>query len=115
MSDHENRPEKPVLNVKVPVNGEAPVYKYGFGKFHISIEIVEEEPEVVPQVMERCVVTRCEFMFYRKEFEYHAYSPDFERCVGSYGVIEAHEYLWVITRDLETGTRTLEAKRADRI
>ena len=63
------------------------------GVFHISLELLEQNPEAVMKIMGRCVVIRAENLYYRNCIEYYAMSPDFEEL----GEGEcAPEYTWIV-------------------
>ena len=50
------------------------------GKFHISQEIIEANPEAVMKLFAEMVVLKCEclYQYISHRFEYIAYSPRFE-------------------------------------
>lgn len=52
--------------------------KCRIGKFNLSKFIVERDQQTAMAIMGRCVVVRCEHMFYRGTFEYLAISPEFD-------------------------------------
>lgn len=48
------------------------------GSFRITDDCFELDPDAVFLLMARCLVTRCEFRYDTRTFEYVALSPDFE-------------------------------------
>ena len=48
------------------------------GRFSISREFVDKNPEVVLAIMGRVIVVRCEMMYQHDELEYIALSPYFD-------------------------------------
>lgn len=93
-----------------------PLAKLGVGKFYVSVEVLESEPNKVMDLLARCVVTHCEFQFHRGEFEYIAFSPDFEKPSEPYvAPTEIHEYLWIFTYDDVTKKTSITAKRVDKL
>lgn len=111
MSKENNAIESDAFDAKAVEKESRAVDKMGVGKFYISLHILENRPEDVMRVLARCVVTRCEMQWHRREFEYVAFSPDFEKPSGPYAVPRyIHEYLWIFHED-----GRVEAKRADSI
>lgn len=48
------------------------------GSFRINEDFFDLETDAVSLLMARCIITRCEFMWDTRSFEYRAFSPDFE-------------------------------------
>jgi hypothetical protein len=62
------------------------------GRFAISRQLAERDPETARAVMGRCIVVRCEMMYAHDTLEYMALSPDFDevpqgQIVPEYDVI----------------------------
>ena len=53
-------------------------FKRRKGKFYISEDMVQHQPDAVRRIMSKCIIVRCEYKFMYDKFEYHAYSPLFE-------------------------------------
>jgi hypothetical protein len=65
------------------------------GRFEISRKLIEDRPDIVRSIMGRCIVIRCETIYYTDAIEYTALSPDFNevpegRTIPRY-VIEVSE------------------------
>lgn len=52
--------------------------KKRIGRFVMSRELVERNPETARAIMGRCIVVRCEMMYHIDTLEYVALSPDFD-------------------------------------
>lgn len=76
------------------------------GRFAMSRELVERDPETARAVMGRCIVVRCEMMYTHDSLEYMAISPDFDEVPE--GTI-APEYDVIIS----DGGRRIEFKRSN--
>lgn len=48
------------------------------GRFEMSRELIERDPETARAIMGRCIVVRCEMMYEHDTLEYVALSPDFD-------------------------------------
>lgn len=48
------------------------------GRFAMSRQLVERDPDTARAVMGRCIVVRCEMMYAPSTLEYMALSPDFD-------------------------------------
>lgn len=48
------------------------------GRFAMSRQLVERDPETARSIMGRCIVVRCEMMYASKTLEYVALSPEFD-------------------------------------
>ena len=48
------------------------------GRFAMSRQLVEQDSEIARAVMGRCIVVRCEMMYWHDTLEYMALSPDFD-------------------------------------
>ena len=48
------------------------------GRFAMSRQLLERDPETSRAVMGRCIVVRCEMMYAHDTLEYMALSPDFD-------------------------------------
>lgn len=62
------------------------------GRFAMSTQLVERDPETARAIMGRCIVVRCEMMYAYNTLEYMALSPDFDEVhqgdiVPEYNVI----------------------------
>lgn len=60
------------------------------GKFSISTELLEQNPEAVMKIMGRCIILKAESLDYKRMYEYYAYSPHFDiitegECAPEYG------------------------------
>ena len=77
------------------------------GRFAMSRQLVERDPETARAVMGRCIVVRCEMMYEHDTLEYIAISPDFDEV--PYGEI-APEYSVAIS----DGGKRIEFKRANK-
>lgn len=67
------------------------------GKFSISIEVINENPKLILEVMSRVIVVKAELIAYRDEVEYHGISQEFDTIARGSMI---PEYKIVIT-DLE--------------
>ena len=76
------------------------------GRFAMSRELVERDPETARAVMGRCIVVRCEMMYHMDALEYVALSPDFDELPQ--GMI-APEYDVIIS----DGGKRIEFKRSN--
>lgn len=79
-----------------------------FGKFSISVNLVDKSPDAVRAIMARCIVVRCEFMYESQSLEYVALCDEFELLpAGSY----APQYQCLITKKADgTGIESVEFK-----
>jgi hypothetical protein len=62
------------------------------GKFYISTELIEFNPEIVKKIMSRMIVVRAELLYHTFSIEYHAISSLFEpvnigECTPEYTLI----------------------------
>jgi hypothetical protein len=48
------------------------------GRFEISRKLIEDRPDIIRTIMGRCIVIRCETIYYTDAIEYTALSPDFD-------------------------------------
>lgn len=63
------------------------------GSFQLAMSNLEKKPEIVRQIMGRCMIVRAETLMMCGCIEYHAYSPDFRECeVGE----QIPEYQWIV-------------------
>lgn len=61
------------------VNGsETNLNQRRVGKFSISRDMIENGPELVKQILGKCVVVRAEMMFDRDAIEYIAFCDEFD-------------------------------------
>ena len=99
-----------------------------YGKFEVSMALIEDNPKEVNRIFEGLVVTRAEHLFHKDTIEYIAWSPYFRECeVGE----EIPEYMamcssqpdgsitvkWVdVARkaEKEINTRALPAERVQK-
>lgn len=58
------------------------------GKFSISREEVFRNPDGVRAIMGRCIIVRCEMLYYSDGFAYMAMSPDFSVVKEGYWLPE---------------------------
>ena len=70
--------EQPVADDSPSPAGSDVFEKNRIGRFYISRELIARDPVTALRVLGHCIVVRCEMMFYRNNFEYMAFSPDFE-------------------------------------
>lgn len=71
------------------------------GYFKIPMSNLETKPEIVRQIMGRCLIVRAETLLICDAVEYHAYSPDFrELSEGE----QVPEYRWLVSEATETVT-----------
>lgn len=106
-------PEKLELVVEGEEPQEKPEDRYKdihrrIGKFEISQAFLMDNPKDVIRSMEGVLVVRCEMMWMRRVFEYHAISPHFD--VTPEGEIPP-TYVCEFTRH-EDGTVTWEWKQS---
>lgn len=76
------------------------------GRFAMSRQLVERDPETARAIMGRCIVVRCEMMYAHDTLEYVALSPDFDEV--QHGEI-APEYDVIISN----GGKSIEFKRSN--
>jgi len=76
------------------------------GRFAMSLQLAEQNPETARAVMGRCIVVRCEMMYAHETLEYVALSPYFDEVPQ--GMI-VPEYDVVIS----DGGRRIEFKRSN--
>lgn len=48
------------------------------GRFSMSRQLIERDPEIARAIMERCIVVRCEMVYIYDTLEYIALSLDFD-------------------------------------
>ena len=73
------------------------------GKFNISEEIILHDPKEVMELMKNVIVTRCEFDWYKREFEYIGISMAFDEIKEGQ---KAKEYTALATQHFyEDGTK----------
>jgi hypothetical protein len=66
------------------------------GTFTLTYGCIESNPEVVRQIMARCIIVRAESMYINNTILYHAISEDFEDCPD---YVMSPNYKWIITRN----------------
>ena len=48
-----------------------------FGNFSLGWKLIEEKPDLVKILMSKCIITRCEFIYNKLEFDYTAICDEF--------------------------------------
>lgn len=48
-----------------------------FGHFSLGLRLIQEHPDFVKQLMGKCIITRCEFMYHNGLLEYTALCDEF--------------------------------------
>ena len=71
-----------------------------YGRFEISIPLIESDTEKLSKVFEGLIVTRAESMYPNKTIEYVAWSPHFRELEEG---MRVPEYVAEFTRDKEGG------------
>ncbi len=49
-----------------------------YGNFSITIDLIENNPDIIRQVMGECIILRAEHIYATRAIEYQAWSPKFE-------------------------------------
>jgi hypothetical protein len=80
--------------------------KRRIGRFAMSLELVERDPDTARAIMGRCIVVRCEMMYEHQTLKYIALSPDFDEV--PYGEITP-EYRVIIS----DGGKRIEFERSN--
>lgn len=75
-----------------------------YGKFEVSVPLIENNPEEVSKIFEGLVMTRAEHLFHNDTIEYIAWSPHFRELNEGES---APEYIAEIARD-DDGTITVK-------
>ena len=76
------------------------------GRFSMSRQLMERDPEIARSVMGRVIVVRCEMMYHTDTLEYMALSPDFDE-VPQNEIAPAYDVI------ISDGGRLIEFQRSN--
>ena len=67
------------------------------GKFELSPELIESDPDTYRKIMGKCIITRCEYIFFTQSYCYNALCDQFDEIETN---LPAPSYEVVIDKEI---------------